>query len=125
MARKDVALKKISSAQSLATSFISEPTVIRYLDNCAYQINASAGATGTFQVEASLDYKVNEPNNVVSNAGNWAALDLTGTPALIGSADTIIIDLNQLPFNAIRLRYIATNGTGTADIYVMVRQLGG
>lgn len=128
MARKNVVLHKVATAQSMATSFVSIPTIIRYLDNCAYQINMTGNSsTGTFTVEGSLDYAVNEANDDAPvRAGNWVTLTLSGNPVAGGSADQILIDLNQLPFNAIRLRYTSTvAGTGSCDIYLMARQIGG
>lgn len=115
------------TAQSTALSFTSPVTLIRNLDNIAYQINATtSSSTGTFQVQVSLDYAIDEVTNHVTNTGNWSALTLSGTPSLAGANDTIVINLNQLPFNAVRLAYISgTAGTGTADVYILARQLGG
>lgn len=112
----------------MAANFVTSPTIIRYLDNCCYQINMDGnGSTGSFSVEGSLDYAVNEANDDAPvRAGNWIALNLSGTPTAGGSSDQILIDLNQLPFNAIRLRYTSSvAGTGHCDVYVMSRQLGG
>lgn len=126
---KNVALKQIASNQSLAASFTSEVTTIQWLDNISYQINIdTSNSEGTFVVEASLDYvPANNVQNAQANAGNWFALQLSGgTPAVEGQDDVIGIDLNQLPYRAIRLRYISTvAGTGTCNIFINCRQLGG
>lgn len=114
---------------SLSTSFNSPATVVRYLDNCSYQINVTTtDSQGTFTVEVSNDYYVNEGNDsVVVNAGTWVALTLAGgTPTVAAADDTIVINLNQLPFYAIRLAYNSTvAGTGTASIYITDKQIGG
>lgn len=127
MARKDVVLTTLAPAQSLAANFTGPVTVIRYLDNIAYQINVTtSNSTGTFKVQGSLDYTINEPTNKVTNTGNWADLPLTGSPVAAAANDVIVINMNQLPYNAIRLVYTSTvAGTGTAAIYLMARQLGG
>lgn len=126
MARKNVLIYKLATDQPLGGDFISPPTLVKYLDNCAYQINATTDdAVGTFAVEASLDYAIDETTNLVTNTGTWVPLDLGGTPALVGATDQILINLNQLPFNAIRVRYSSTSGDGVADIYIMARQIGG
>lgn len=130
MARKNVVAKKILAAQSMAASFTSEPTVIQFLDNAAYQINiTTTDSTGVFSVQASLDYEPGgavDPMSGVPNAGNWVDLNLTDVPEANAANDSIIIDLNQLPYKAIRLKYTAdTAGTGVCDVYVMARQLGG
>ncbi len=114
---------------SLSTGFTSPATVVRDLDNCSYQINVSTtDSVGTFAVEVSNDYYVNPSSDgTVTNTGNWTALTLAGgTPSVNLANDTIVINLNQLPFYAIRLRYTSTTaGTGTATIFITDKQLGG
>lgn len=127
MSRKNTLYKKIASAQSLAASFNSEPTLIKYLDNCSYQINVTTtNSIGSFAVQASNDYKVDEVDNIASASGNWVTLTLSGTPSVNAANDSIIIDLRQLPFNAIRITYTAsTPGTGVCDIFIHDKQVGG
>lgn len=126
MSRKNVLVTPLVINQSLAASFTTAPTVVRYLDNCSYQINVTTtNSTGSFQVQASNDYYVNEGNDsVVQNPGNWVALTMSGTPTVAAANDNIIINLNQLPFYAVRLAYISTiAGTGTASIYITDKAL--
>ena len=128
MARKLILREEIESAKSLASSFTSKITMIPYMDDCSYQINISTNnSTGTFAVEASNDY-IQQTQDVKGNAGNWVALPLggaTAAPIAAGANDTILIDLNQLPFNAIRVSYVSTvAGTGTADIWLMNKSMG-
>jgi hypothetical protein len=127
MARKDVLFYQLAAAQSLGASFHTSPTLVKFLDNCSYQINATtANAVGTFSVQASLDYQIDETTNTVVNPGNWIDLTLAGgVPTLASANDQIIINLNQLPFKAIRLAYTRTSGTGTAAIYLNAKQIGG
>ena len=129
MARKNTLVTPLTINHSLSASFTTTPTVVRYLDNCSYQINiTTSDSTGTFDVEVSNDYYVNEGNdNVVMNPGNWTALTLAGgTPTVSASNDTIVINLNQLPFYAVRLHYLSSvAGTGTCSIYIADKQIGG
>lgn len=128
MARKNVVVYQLASAQSLAASFNTNPTIVKFLDNCSYQINVNTtDSTGSFQVQVSNDYYVNETTNHVERPGNWIALTLAGgTPSVNATNDTIVINLNQLPFYAVRLAYVAnTAGTGHADIFVTDKQIGG
>lgn len=128
MARKNTLYYKVAEAQSLSSSFISSPTVVTYLDNCAYQLNVTTtNSIGTFKVQGSLDYKISEPGTEVQNPGQWADLPLGGgTPFVNAANDTILIDLNQIPFSALRIVYTAgTPGTGTVDIMFVSKQLGG
>jgi len=127
MARKNVLKFEASTSQSMASNFISEPTVIKYLDNCSYQILITTiDSTGSFAVQASNDYEPNEPGVAEPNPGNWAALPLSGAPTAGGADDSIVIDLNQLPYTALRVAYtVVTPGTGTCDIIFNSKQVGG
>lgn len=118
---------EIETNKSLASSFNSAITTISYLDNVAYQINIrTSDSTGTFKVQGSIDYKANSigDNSQVGSA-NWVDLTLGGgTPSANAANDSIIIDLNQLPFNAVRLVYTSTiAGTGHCDIWIMAKEI--
>lgn len=126
MARKNILTYQVASNQSLSSNFITPVTVIEYLDNCSYQINlTTTDSIGTFSVQGSNDY--NQEGSAVVNPGNWISLTLGGgTPFVNAANDLIIIDLNQLPFSAIRLIYSSgTSGTGTCNIYLTCKQVGG
>lgn len=127
MSRKQVlAPIVLEAAKSLAASFTTSPTTVSFQDNISYQINVTtSNSTGEFSIEASNDY--NEGNNGMTgpDAGNWATLPLDGTPTVAAANDVILINLNQIPFKAIRLAYTAdTAGTGVAEILIMARTLG-
>lgn len=129
MARKNVLDHVISESQSMAASFTTDPTVIQFLDNLAYQINCvTNNSQGIFSVEASLDYVPADPvAGKAANSGTWVELNLSGPTLAVPAADTdILIDLNQLPYKAVRLKYTSSvAGTGTCAIYLNSRQLGG
>lgn len=130
MARKNVLDTEIILGKSLATSFISPVTAVTYLDNISYQINiTTTNSIGTFKVQASNDYEIVAPNETVVNPGNWVDLTLSGSvanPVANAANDQIIINLHQLPFNAVRLVYTSgTAGTGTCNIYMTSKQVGG
>lgn len=125
--RKNTNRYKLESSKSLAASFTTTPTMITFMDNCSYQINiTTSNSTGTFTVQGSDDYQaassVQQPVT-----GSWIDLPLGGdTAAPIANAanDNIIINMNQLPFNAIRIIYTSTiAGTGTCDIWIVEKQL--
>lgn len=107
---------------SLATSFTTPATVIRYLDNCSFQINVSTtDSQGIFEIQVSDDYYVNEGNDsVVANPGNWIPLTLAGGTPTVAGVDTLIgIALTQLPYYGIKVAYISSvAGTGTCQIYI-------
>lgn len=126
MARKNVLEPVlIASAQSLGASFNSTPTLIDFMDNTAYQINVTtSSAVGTFDVQGSLDYFPGNANQAAVT-GNWVNLGVSPVPTLASANDTILININQAPFRALRVSYTRTSGTGTCNIYIMSKQLGG
>jgi hypothetical protein len=125
MARKNTLEFPVLIAEPLAASFISPVTDVRNLDNCSYQINlTTASATGSFSIEASNDYEKAITGDV-TNPGTWAALPIGGTPVAAAANDIILVNLNQLPFKAIRVVYTATAGSGTCDIKLVAKQIGG
>lgn len=130
MSRKDVLRYNLNQGvpQSLASSFTTAPTAIKWGDNISYQITVTtSNSTGTFAVQASNDYCPSGPSEPPANPGNWVTLSLGGgTPTVNAANDIIVINLNQLPFMAVRLVYTPTiAGTGTADMWITSKQLGG
>lgn len=127
MSRKNTLEYPLLTGQSLAASFTSPVTVVKNLDNVSYQINiTTSDSTGTFAVEASNDYNISEVTNDVVSSGNWAALNIGGSPVAAAANDVILINLNQLPFKAVRITYTpSVAGTGTCDMKLVAKQLGG
>lgn len=130
MARKNILIHPVLTAQSLATAFTSPVTTITYTDNVSYQLNiTTVDSTGAFAVEASNDYVADPQVQGKQNPGNWVALPLSGTlssPAAQGASESILIDMKQLPFVAVRVRYTPTvAGTGTVDIGIVTKEIGG
>lgn len=128
MARKNVLAHKIAEAQSLVDDFTTEPTVIQFLDSVSYQINVTTtNSEGIFIIQASNDYVPEDPTqSSKADDGNWVDLALTGVPTVAAADDSIMVDLNQLPYKALRLKYTSSvAGTGTCEILINARQLGG
>jgi len=125
--RKNSTNFRLLQAQSMKSSFTTPPTIVQFMDNIGYQINVDAnGSSGTFAVEASLDYVPSDPTQEKpASSGTWVPLTLAGgTPTISGSDDTISIALQQVPFKALRLSYTSSvAGTGVCDIWVNVRQI--
>ena len=126
MARKNTLKYQLLTDQSLSGNFISPVTFIRNTDNVSYQINIDTiDSIGSFFVEVSDDYAVNEANSV-TNPGQWVRLTLSGDPFVNAADDIIGISLNQLPYDAIRLVYeSSTPGTGTCSAIITSKQIGG
>lgn len=128
MARKNILKYPVLTDQSLAASFQSAATLVKYLDNCSYQVNVTTtDSEGTLAVQSSNDYEIDEVTGAVVNAGTWIDLPLAGGTPVVNAADTnILIDLNQLSFIAIRLSYTSSvAGTGVCSATLVCRQIGG
>jgi hypothetical protein len=83
----------------MASDIVSPSTTVQYLDNISVQLLFSgSSATGQFFIDGSLD-------NV-----NWVPLDIF--PAMYASdADKqILIDMNNISFSNIRVRYAHAPG---------------
>lgn len=136
MAKKDTLITTLvnpltnTTTFSLATSFNTPATVVRFLDNCSYQMNVvTTDSVGSFAVQMSNDYYVNPASGVIENQGNWIPLTLTSAmgaiPTVAATSTNISINLNQLPFYAVRLAYTSTTaGTGTAQIFIADKVIG-
>lgn len=114
------ASKKLESAKSLASSFQTDPTDIKYMHNVGYTIACSGvtSNTGEFKVEARI--KESE-----TSYSDWMELEFS-TPIQLTNADKdIIINLNQLPFSQVRLTFTDSAGDGVCDIFVSAKGIGG
>lgn len=107
-----------AATQSLTTAgYTSTPTNIQYLDNIYLELSCTGTPTGTFAVQVSSSYVVNE------NAGSWVALNLAATPTVSGAATVIGIDLNQLGATYLRVVYTGTGGTGSLTGIITAKQV--
>jgi hypothetical protein len=104
----------------LTANYLSEPVDVRFIDNVAFELVCTAGATGTFGIDGSLDFvpggrsagRAGMQSPLV--AGTWVALTLSATPALTGSAANFLIQLALLPVGFVRVNYTYTSGSAGA-----------
>jgi hypothetical protein len=123
-ARKNVlAPHNIITAGSMSGALTSDATSIQYMDNICIELVWTGTPTGTFSIEGSLTYQTNSVGTGVSNAGTWVPITLTPPPAATGSAGSILLDLNQLSFPYIRVKYSPTSGSGTLTATIGGKQL--
>lgn len=90
---------------------------VTYTDNVGIQLTFTGTPSGEFAVEGSVDYDDH------LSTGNWSELTFSTTPQATGSADTHLLNLNQIPYKKIRVTYTRTSGTGTLNIHVMSKGL--
>jgi hypothetical protein len=96
-------------AGDLSADYTSPQTNILYLDNVAVQLIWTGTPTGSFYVQVSLD------------GSTWNNLILNPTPAAAGSADSVGLDINQLSFAYMRIKYVSGSGTGTLQGYISAK----
>lgn len=116
---------KIIDNQPMSGNLTSSVTSINYLDNVSVECNFtdnSVNAQGTFFVEGSLSYH-QDTNENVTNQGSWTPIVLSPVPVANGAPGTVLIDMNQLSFPWIRVRYVAVSGGGPLDVYVSAKQI--
>jgi hypothetical protein len=124
MARKNTHLHTMkvagSAALNMAADITTDVTNVQYLDNIGIQIAWSGTApVGEISIQVSNDY------DAKLGIGTWTELDF-GLPILItGNSGDHLININQVPFVALRLFYDSGSGTGTMTATACFKQIGG
>ena len=104
---------------NMASTITSEVTVIDNLSAISYDVAWSGtGCTGSIVVQVSDTYKENPAGTAVLVAGNWNTLPLNATPTITQDTGNGGIDVQITGFNAIRLVYTPTGGTGTMQVFI-------
>lgn len=101
----------------MSGSLLTGMVDVTYTDNVGIQLNFTGTPTGTFAVEGSIDYDDH------LETGNWSSLTFSSTPSASGAADVHLLNMNQLPYKKIRVRYTRASGSGTLNVYVMAKGL--
>lgn len=104
---------KVASGTMASTNTIySQIICVANMDNIGIEVNWTGTPTGTLTVQ-------------VSNSGtNFTALTFSPTitqPA--GTAATIGLNINQLPFRYLLLQYVNTSGSGVLTAVAQVKDL--
>lgn len=84
----------------------SEVTNIATIDNVSIQLVWTGTPTGSFYVDGSAD------------GANWTPLSLSPAPIASGAAGNWLIDMTQLSFLHIRVRYVASSGSGSLTVTI-------
>lgn len=129
MARKNtLAHYPILDGVSLGASFdtFSSPTNIDFLDNAGLQLSWDTGGTplGVIEVFVSNDPGNTNPQSEVPII-NWTQLDFGNTIAISSAETSHIINMNQLSFSWLAVRYVRASGTGTINGLLTVKMTGG
>lgn len=107
------------NAASAVGNITSNDVDTRGWDNVDFEIIATGTPTGTFFVDCSLNQQM-PPAPV---AQTWVALVLNPVPVAAGVPTNIVIEVNQTGCMFMRLRYVATSGTGSITAYASEKQI--
>lgn len=103
---------KIISAGDMSADITGPLTNVSTLDNLGIQLSWSGSPTGNFFIDATLD-----------GGTTWTPLSLSPAPVASGGAGNWYVDLNQIAFSGVRVRYARTSGTGTLTAYISGKQV--
>ena len=120
--RKDVLNPKgfkAFNAVSMATNQTSPIIYIPYLDNLGIVVSWENGSSLAGEVVVEVANQQENPNESII----WGELDFGTTISISGASGEHLINCAQLPFNAMRIKYISTSGTGDLTAIVQVKMV--
>jgi hypothetical protein len=114
MGRKNVLSPHVLLAAGDMSSDIQTSEIdVRNTDNIGIALTWTGDAVGTFFVDATID------------GTNWSALNFGTDPAANGTGDTHLLNINQLPYETLRVRFVWVSGSGSLKVTVMTKMIGG
>lgn len=121
MSKKVIEPVNVLTAGDMSGDLASSPSIVKYMDNIAYQCVFTGSPVGVFNVEVSLD-NVKDASGKVLPATNWAPMSATGINVSGGSPQ--FIDVNQTSACQIRCTFTAGGGSsGSLDILVSSKEI--
>lgn len=114
MSRKNVIRGyKVIADGDISTNLVSEVTNVTNLDNVGYLVEWSGTSpSGTISVE------------VQSGPSGWCPLDFGSPISVSGNSGSIVLNINQIPFENIRVSYAATSGSGLLNVTLSSKVVG-
>jgi len=116
MSRKSIIRgHKVIKNGDISIGIISQVTNVTHLDNVGYLVEWSDGSidlAGLIIVE------------VQSGPSGWCNLDFGSPINVVGASGSIVININQIPFENIRLQYVASAGSGTLNATLSSKVIG-
>lgn len=115
-----------STSVSGTTTITSSVSGTIYRDTMIYQINLSGNATGTININGSVDYSQGLPQGPQGSgqarAGNW--FTMASVSVLNGSPTPIAFDLS--PFGApwTQCQFVSSTAAGVIDIWLAAKSYG-
>lgn len=112
---------RVVPAGDMSADFTSAVTIIQKLSLVSYAILwQGVSPEGLIVVEVSNDYSQNADGSV-NNSGTWSALPFGLATTVTGDNGTGFVDVDAMAGYAMRLRYVATSGTGTMVVTVSAK----
>ena len=124
MSRKSWLNYPILVAADLSADFdtFQDPTNIDFLDNASIQLEWSGALpVGTFEIYVSNDKADPSAGRYPTN---WTMLNFGSTIIINSSQTSHIINMNQLSFSWLAVKYNFTSGTGTMDANLTGKAVG-
>lgn len=114
MSRKSVIRGyKVITDGDMSGNLTSDITNVTNLDNVGYLVEWSGTSpVGVITVETQ------------SGPSGWCALDFGTAISVSGNTGCAVININQIPFENVRLNYIVTSGTGTLNVTLSSKVVG-
>lgn len=118
-----------SASMTGTATLTSSVTNILYRDNISIELDWTGTPTGTFFIEGSNSYNPGIPQagggpDGPASTGTWTALTLSPNPVAGGSASNLLINLDDLAFAWIRVRYTNSAGSGTLNGWIAAKSKG-
>lgn len=119
MARKLVVKSyKLWDSADLSGNLTSNITNVIHLDKASIHVTwTGSSPDGTITVEATND-------DPASLAPVWRELDMGSAITVSGASGEHDLIFNELPFNAVRLKYAVSSGTGNINATIHSKSVG-
>jgi hypothetical protein len=104
---------KLVDAESMGADITSNSVDVKYSDNIGVQLVWTGSPVGNFYVQGTID------------GSTWTALDFGTIPTSGGAAGDHLLNMNNLPYQKIRVFFDRTSGTGSLTAWVMAKTVGG
>lgn len=109
---------RTAATTSMASSFNDTPICVEYMVGLSIQASWSGTPTGALKLQASNHAFDQNVNNGILAAPIWT--DIPGSSvSLTGSAGTQMWDISEVYYEAIRVVYTASSGTGSIQLYYL------
>lgn len=98
----------------------ANPTNVTWLDNAGITVQWTGTPVGVIEVYVSNDKAGPFPNHPVQN---WQLLDFGTSIVVDNTNSSIVINMNQLPFVWLALKYVRGSGSGTLSAQMTVKEV--